>query len=201
MGPSQNYPSGYEVKEVDEMNEVKEKPHTEEAQQLKDEALQQKELAAFERFYTAAKKRLAEAGDKINTATFKNAMDKAASELKEAGDYSAQTIKRVTQALKKDIASSADKLGPNWDKLKDKSHHMFDIWRDRSTIFIGHASSAAGEWLHEKGDKLEHHTYHAGELTAGGHFKCTACGEQLELHKPDYLPPCSKCMASEYRRL
>ena len=86
------------------MSQVKEKPHTEEAQQASDEAQQQKELAAFERFYTAAKKRLAEAGDKINAATFKNALDKAISEVKEAGDYSAQTVKRVTQALKKDIS-------------------------------------------------------------------------------------------------
>ncbi len=182
------------------MSEVKERPGTQEEHQAVDEAQQQKELAAFDRFYTATKKRLGEVGDKINAENFKNAMDKAAIEIKEAGDYSAQTIKRVTQALKKDIASTAEKYGPNWEKFKDKSHHLFDIWRDRSTIFIGHAASAVGEWLHERGDRLEHHTYHAGELTAGGQFSCTACGEKLELHKPDYLPPCPKCMESEYRR-
>lgn len=182
------------------MSEIKERPSTEEKPQPVDEAQQQRELAAFERIYTAAKKRLAELGDKINAASFRSAMDKAVDELKEAGDYSAQTIKRVTQALKKDIASTAEKYGPNWGKFKNRSHHLFDIWRDRSTIFIGHAASAAGEWLHERGEKIEHHTYHAGELTAGGQFSCTACGEHLELHKPDYLPPCPKCMASEYRR-
>lgn len=160
----------------------------------------QEEVTAYRRLYESFKHKLNEAGDKINTQTIKHAVDKAVAELKEAGEHSAETIKRATQALKKDIASSVEKLGPNWDKLKGKTHHFFDIWQDRSTVFIGHAASAVGEWLHTKGDKLEHHIYHAGELTYGGHFECTACGERLELHKANYIQPCPKCMKTEFRR-
>ena len=172
------------------------KPETVEVQ-----TTQQAEVTAYRRLYDAVKKRLTDVGDRINMETIKSAVDKAGAELKDAGEHSAETIKRVTQALKKDIASTAEKLGPNWNKLKDKSSHLFDIWQDRSTVFIGHAASAVGDWLHDKGDKLEHHVYHAGELTYGGTFECTACGERLEIKKANYIQPCPECLKTEFRRV
>ena len=164
------------------------------------ETEEQAEVSGYRRFYQSVKKKLSEAGDRINAQTFKTAVDKAVVELKDAGEYSAEAIKRMTQALRKDIASSAEKLGPNWEKLRSKTHDFFDIWQDRSTVFIGHAASELGEWLHNKGDKLEHHVYKAGELTYGGTFVCTSCNERLEIHKAGYLQPCPNCLKSEFRR-
>ena len=172
--------------------------------QLKPEIVEtqpQQEVAAYQRFYESVKKKFAEAGDKINMETVKHAVDKAVAELKDMGDHSAETIKRMTQALRKDIASSAEKLGPHWEKLKGKTHDMFDIWQDRGTVFVGHAASAVGEWLHNKGDKMEHHVYKAGELTYGGTFVCTSCGERIEIHKANYMQPCPNCLKSEFRRV
>lgn len=159
------------------------------------------EVAAYQRFYESVKKKLTQVGDRISWETIKNAIDKAAAELKEAGEYSAETIKHLTQVLKKDIATTREKLGPNWEKLKDRTHHFFDIWQDRSTVFVGHAASAVGDWLHKKGEHMEHQIYHAGELTYGGTFECTACGARLEMDKADYIQPCPKCMKSEFRRV
>lgn len=164
------------------------------------ETIHQEEVTAYQRLYASVKQSLTHVGDKISMDTIKHAVDKAGAELKAAGEYSTETIKRVTLVLKKDMASTAEKLGPNWEKLKGKTHHLFDIWQDRSTVFAGHAATAVGDWLHDKGDKLEHHIYHAGELTYGGTFECTACGQQLEINKANYIQPCPECLKTEFRR-
>jgi hypothetical protein len=161
----------------------------------------QQEVAAYQRYYESVKTKLKETGDKIHVDTIKQAVDKAGDELKEAGEHSAETVKRLTVVLKKDIASTAEKLGPKWEKLKDRAHHFFDIWQDRSTVFLGHAASAVGEWLHKKGDSMEHHIYMAGELTYGGTFECTACGKRIDIKKASYIQPCPECLKSEFRRV
>lgn len=181
-------------KEVIRMAKAQLKPDMEE---IKTEA----EVTAYRRLYESVKTKLTAVSDKINTQTIKNVVDKAGAEMKEAGEHSTEMIKRLTQALKKDIASSAARLGPNWERLKGKTHNMFDIWQDRGTIFIGHAALSVGDWLHDKGDKLEHHIYHAGELTYGGSFECSSCGERLEINKANFIQPCPKCMKTEFRRI
>ena len=161
----------------------------------------QEEVAAYQQFYESVKTKLKQAGDKVHVDTIKSAVDKAGAELKEAGGHSTEAVKHYTQVLKKDIASTAEKLGPKWEKLKDRAHHFFDIWQDRSTVFIGHAASAFGEWLHKKGDSMEHQIYQAGELTYGGTFECTACGARIEIKKANYIQPCPECLKSEFRRI
>ncbi len=165
------------------------------------ESLPHEEVTAYRRFYESVKMKFSEVGDKINMQSVKQVIDKAGAELKEAGEHSAEAVKRAGQALRKDIASSAEKLGPDWHKLKGKTHNFFDIWQDRSTVFIGHAASAVGEWLHDKGDKMEHHVYHAGELTYGGAFECVSCSERIEISKANYIQPCPHCMKTEFRRI
>ena len=166
-----------------------------------DELLPQEEVTAYRRLYESVKTKFAEVGDRINMQTVKQLVDKAGVELKEAGEHSAETLRRVGQSLKKDIASSAERLGPNWNRLKGKTHNMFDVWQDRSTVFIGHAALAVGDWLHDKGEKMEHHVYHAGELTYGGAFECTGCGERIEIGKANFIQPCPHCMKTEFRRI
>lgn len=166
-----------------------------------DTAQQKEELAAYGKLRADVRKILGEVRDTINSDTIKSAVDRAAKELKEVGDHTSETISKVANTLKKDLASAAERMGPKWEKFSDKTADLFGVWRDRGSIFLGHAAQATGEWLREIGSKLEHQGYHTGETIYGGTFECTACGEHVMLQKPGHLPPCPKCFKTEFRRI
>lgn len=78
---------------------------------------------------------------------------------------------------------------------------LFEVWRDRGSLFIAHTAAVAWRWVEEAGHKLERQTYRTGEITSGGAFECTACGSRITLDEPGYVPLCLKCRNSEFRRL
>ena len=162
---------------------------------------QKQELAAYEKLRERVKVILSEVRESVNADTVKQAIEKAATELKEAGGHTAETVNRVAASLKKDLADAAEKLGPKWEVFSEKTSDLFEVWRDRSGVFLANAASAVGDWLQQLGSKLEHKTYRAGEMSYGGTFECSACGEHIELQGPGHLPPCAKCAAVEFRRV
>ncbi len=159
------------------------------------------ELAAYERLRAQVRKLLAEARETVNADTLRQAVDKAAAPLKEMGEFTAETVNKGIAALKKDLSAVAQRLEPKREAFADKTGDLFDAWRDRGAVFLGQAATAIGEWLRQAGERLEHPTYHAGEMTAGGHFPCTACGASLTLPKPGHLPSCPQCHKTEFRRI
>lgn len=162
---------------------------------------EREELAAFEKLRAEAQRLLADAKDKVNAETFRNAIDQAGEKLRAAGGYSAEALRKAGAAVRKDLAAAAERLGPRWDALTDKTADLFSVWRDRSGVFLGQAAHAAGDWLRQWGGQMQHQIYKSGEMTAGGSFKCTACGEHLEIARPGHIPPCPKCQKTEFRRV
>lgn len=43
-------------------------------------------------------------------------------------------------------------------------------------------------------------TVHTGEVASGGHYKCTECGNEINMHGEGRVPPCSVCKHTEWRR-
>ncbi len=162
---------------------------------------QKQELAAYEKLRALVKKIFAEAHETVNAETLHQAVDKAVKQLKEMGEYSAETVNRGVQALKKDLASAVQRLEPKWEVFAEKTADLFDAWRDRGTVFLGRAATAIGEWLRQAGERLEHPLYRSGEMTAGGSFQCTACGAQVTLPRPGHLPSCPQCQKTEFHRV
>lgn len=162
---------------------------------------QKQELAAYEKLRERVKAILSEVRETVNADTVKQAIDKASTELKEAGGHTAETVNRVAASLKKDLADTAEKLGPKWETFSEKTSDLFGVWRDRSGVFLANAATAVGEWLQQFGSKLEHKTYRAGEMSYGGSFECSACGEHLKLPGPGHLPSCPQCEGVEFRRI
>lgn len=158
------------------------------------------EVAAYEKLRLESKRVFAEMRENVNAESIRGAVDKATNRLKEAGGYTAGVLNKASEALKKDAAYAMEKLGPKWDAFSEKSADIFEVWRDRSTLFLSQASVAVGEWLQKTGTKLGHLTYRTGEMTSGGTFSCTACGELMVQSDAGHLGECPKCQGTEFRR-
>jgi len=163
--------------------------------QLKDEQ------AAYEKLRKAVGAILTEARDTVNAETLKQAFDKAIAELRNTGEYTAETINKIADSLRKDMTSAAMKMGPKWEAFSEKSADLFSVWRDRGSLFLARAADAMADWLRQTGDKLEQQAYRTGEMVHSGTFECTNCGERVVLRTSAHLPPCAKCHKIEFRRV
>jgi chemotaxis regulatin CheY-phosphate phosphatase CheZ len=89
------------------------------------------ELVAFEKMQQRVSKNLGELYDRINEETISQAIDKATTELKEAGGHSSEAISKASAALKKDIASTTKYLKPKLDQATEETKKLFDHWLDK----------------------------------------------------------------------
>ncbi len=162
---------------------------------------QKQELAAYEKLREEARRLLSEIRDTVNAEAIRDVVDKATDRLRQAGGYTAEALDKAGKALRKDLASAAEKLGPKWEAFSEKTADLFGVWRDRGGVFLGQASHAVGVWLEKAGLRLMHQVYRTGEMTSGGTFECASCRNQTVLSGPGYLPPCHKCNGTEFRRI
>ena len=162
---------------------------------------QKQERAAYDKLRAGVSKVLAEARDTVNAETLKQAFERATAELKKTGEYTAETISKITTTLRKDMTSAAMKMGPKWEAFSEKSSDLFGVWRDRGSVFLGRAAEAVADWLHQAGSRFEQQVYQAGEMVHSGTFECIGCGERVVLQTPAHLPPCAKCRKVEFRRV
>jgi hypothetical protein len=149
----------------------------------------------------AVGKILAEARVTVNAETLKQAFDRAIAELRKTGEYTAETINKMADSLRKDMTSAALKMGPKWEAFSEKSSDLFSVWRDRGSQFLARAADAMADWLQQTGAKLEQQVYRTGDMVHSGTFECTSCGEHVLLRTPAHLPPCAKCQKMEFRRV
>lgn len=162
---------------------------------------QKEEQAVYQRLREDLERRFSEMTGALNKESIRTAVERTVVELREVGGYTAETVNKVAETLKKDLASTADRMGPEWKKFSAKSADVFGVWRDRGRGFLASASAAVGEWLQEAGRHLERQTYRAGEMTASGTFQCQSCGQQTILQTSAHLPPCPHCRGIEFRRM
>ena len=162
---------------------------------------QKQERAAYDKLRAGVTKVLSEARDTVNAETMKQAFDRATTELKKTGEYTAETVGKITTTLRKDMTSAAMRMGPKWEAFSEKSSDLFGVWRDRGSVFLVRAAEAVPDWLRQAGSKLEQQVYRTGEMVDSGTFECTGCGERVVLRTPAHLPPCAKCRKMEFRRV
>jgi phage-related minor tail protein len=164
-------------------------------------AAQKHERAALQRMYEEVARALGEVREKVSAQALEDALQKASAVVREAGEYTGETVSKVTEAVKKELAVTAMRLAPKWEALSGEAAGLFEVWQDRSKAFLGRAATATGEWLQQLGGRLESQTYRAGEMSGAGTFECTQCGERQVLGEPGHLGECLKCQGSEFRRV
>jgi hypothetical protein len=159
------------------------------------------EMAAYERMRQELAKILGGVRDTVNVETIRQAFDRAAKELKDAGGYTTETVNRVTERLRREVASTSGKLGPRWEEFSDKTAGLFTVWLERSSTFVSQASGAVGEWLKQLQSKNGREVHIAGQIVEPGSFECTACRHQVKVVEKGALSPCPSCQKREFRRL
>lgn len=162
---------------------------------------QKEELALYERLRSEIQDRLTEIHASVNAESVRAAIERAVARLRDGGGQTGDTLNRVAESLRKDIASAAERMGPQWEAFSERSADVFAVWRDRGAAFLTHAAAAVGEWLQQAGRRIERPTYNVGEVAAPGSFQCTNCNEQIVLATTGHLPPCAKCRGMSYRRV
>jgi len=181
------------------------------------------ELVAFEKMQQRVSKNLGELYDRINEETISQAIDKATTELKEAGEHSSEAISKASAALKKDIASTTEHLKPKmdgvtggakkqfdhwldkggalWHDISQETGHVYEFSRDKGMAFLTNIAKGLSEWSQSLGEKLDTSLqYKTGEITHGGEFVCANCESKIHLKQPGRIPPCPKCSKTEFRR-
>lgn len=171
------------------------------SRQLPSPQQQKQELAAYEKLRERVRHLLGEARQTVNADTIRHALDQGVSQLRQIGGYTTETLDKVRAGVEKDLAHAAQTLGPTWEAFSDKTADLFHVWRDHGNRFLGHASSAVGDWMQQAGSHLTQQTYHTGEMAVRGALECTACGERLTLETSAHLPVCAKCRHTEFRRV
>jgi len=158
----------------------------------------EEELAAFNRLRKELSKILSEVKDSIHSDTLNQALDKAKREVSRLGEFTAESINKGAEALKKDVARNIVKLGGKWQSMSVKAIDLFSIWSRRSAVFLKQASEAADTWRQEIQEKVHPHSFHSGELVSGGTFVCKSCGQKVKLDTAGHLPRCPHCDHTEF---
>lgn len=158
----------------------------------------EEELAAFNRLRKELSKILSEVKDSIHSYTLNQALNKAKREVSRLGEFTAESINKGSEALKKDMACNIVKLGGKWQSMSFRAIDLFSVWSRRSAAFLKQASEAADTWRQEIREKVHPHSYHSGELVSGGTFVCKSCSQQVKFDTAGHLPPCSHCDHPEF---
>ncbi len=111
------------------------------------------ERAAYQRMRAEFKKILAGAQDTINADTIRQAFDRSGRELKELGKFVPATVDRAGKKLKQEVAAAVEKMGPRWEAFSEKSHGLFEIWKDKRGKFVNQAHTALNSWVSRYRDK------------------------------------------------
>ena len=163
--------------------------------------LQKEELAAYEKLRSELTELFSGMRGTVSPENIRHAFDTALEKIRTAGIYAAETISKVADTTKKDMANLAAEMGPGWEKYSEKTAGIFGVWRERGGAYIAAAAKAVGEWLQQMGAKVERQVYRSGEVTYGGILECTACGKRIELDTAAHVPLCPGCRNGTFRRI
>lgn len=162
---------------------------------------QKEELAAYEKFRSELTTLLAGLRGSVNAGNIQHAFDTAKEKIRTAGVYATDTINKVTDTTKKDMANLVAHMGPEWGKYSAKTADLFDAWRDRGSSYIASAATAVGEWSQQVGAKAERQAYHSGEVTYGGTLECNACKKKITMETAAHIPLCPACRNTQFHRV
>ncbi len=162
---------------------------------------QKEELAAYEKFRSELTTLLASLREGVNAENIQHAFDTALEKIHTAGLYAADTISKISDTTKKDMANLVAHMEPGWEKYSAKTTDLFEAWRDRGNSYIANAAAAVGEWSKQVGTKAERQVYRSGEVTYGGTLECNACKERLTLETAAHIPLCPACRNTEFHRI
>ena len=106
------------------------------------------EHAAYQRMRLEMKRLLANTQNSVNADTIKQAFEKVNRELRELGEFVPGTVDKASKRLKRELATTAERMGSRWEVFSEKSGDLFEVWKDRGTNFLNQAPKALNDWVH-----------------------------------------------------
>jgi len=157
-----------------------------------------REIKNYEKLAERAKQLFESSKDKSG-AWIDEALEKAADQLEEAGEFTKQEGLRAREFLRKDLeatkidfekASKATKAALDPSRagagFADLASHLFDSLGDTFK-----------KWAAKSEETL---SFRTGQVTGPGTLTCKACGTELHLDDTSRIPPCPKCHKTDYRK-
>jgi hypothetical protein len=117
--------------------------------------------------------------------------------LNKFGDHE---IVMLEDYVRRDLMDAARYLDKTGNDLK--FWLGFDVARVKREFWerFSEAADQAAIALHQFNEQAANAEYHSGELVGLGTLVCDQCGEKYHSHKPDRIPPCSKCNNTHFHR-
>jgi hypothetical protein len=103
------------------------------------------DLSAYQRLRKEVRRILERAEESVSADTIRQALTKAAAELRQAGEFFPETIDRAAKAVKEEIAGSIEKLGHDWGTFRIKQSELFANWKEKGTHALNQKTKAINE--------------------------------------------------------
>ena len=114
----------------------------------------EQERAAYQRMRAEFKKILTGAQDKINDRHHQAGLRPGEQRAQGTGGICpGKAVDRAGKRLKQEVAAAVEKMGPRWDAFSEKSHGLFEIWKDKGGQFVNQAYTALNAWVRRYRDK------------------------------------------------
>lgn len=188
-----------------------------------EERARREELSAYEEILEQVRSQLENVSKAVDVEGLKKIIDRASEELREIETHSLEAVNRASEAMKKDLITTAEHTRPLLQDFERGAEQAFDTLHRTGNEVWSHFAANAGDTLEKwrdwsggtfeaffkqmaaMSDRLGDEigaalTYKTGEVTRGGQFRCVECGASLNLKKPGHLPPCPKCAKTLFRR-
>ena len=156
------------------------------------------ELKHYERLAEKARE-IFEKSKETSVRWIDEALDKAAAQLEDAGEFTKEEGRRAREFLRKDLeATKAD-----FEKASQVTKAAVDPSRAGAgfTNLASHLFDSLGDTFKKWAAKSEESLgFHTGQITGPGTLTCKACGTELHLEGASRIPPCPKCHKTDYRK-
>ena len=128
-------------------------------------------------------------------------LDKARDNMVELGELTREEAAKVADYVERAIKDAAEYLTDTgadlrqwWrfdvSQVQERMLEMFSSVADQTSVQLQNWARQARQAV----------GYHTGEITGPGTLICTACGAELQMHKPGHIPPCPKCHGIQFKR-
>jgi hypothetical protein len=157
-----------------------------------------REIKNYEKLAERAKQ-VFENSKKKSGAWIDEALESAADQLEEAGEFTKQEGRHAMEFLRKDLeatrvdfdqAAKATKAALDPSRagagFADLASHLFDSLGDTFKTWAAKSEATL--------------SFRTGQITGPGTLTCKACGTELHLDDPSRIPPCPKCHKTDYRK-
>ena len=129
------------------------------------------------------------------------AIEKAKQTAVDLNELTREEAEKISDYVQRDLDDVVRHIAEGGQDLKSWLGFEVNVLGDRLADLLNQAADkSVVEWMGLKELADEVGAYKTGDVVAPGAFVCDECGEEMHIHKPEQLPPCSSCMATSFHR-